>query len=663
MKKSESKKQQKRNVRVYELAKEMELSSKELIEELRGYGISIKSHMSTLDPETVELILAEREEPVTEDETPALAAKDEPVEPDVLQIQEGTTVGQLAEQLGQRATEIITHLMTMGIMAHINQSLDYDVLEKLADHYDFHPTKQPSLEERLIAQEEDHEEDLVPRAPVATVMGHVDHGKTSLLDAVRNTSVIDTEAGGITQHISAFSVDIGDKRVVFLDTPGHQAFTAMRARGAEVTDVVVLVVAADDGIMPQTVEALNHAKAGNVPVLVAINKIDLPNAKVDQVKQQFAEYDIVPEEWGGQNIFVEISAKNRIGIDNLLEMLLLEAEMLELKANPNRRAYGAVIEARLDRGRGAVATVLIQNGTLHIGDPFLAGNYDGRVRAMLNDRGEHVKEAGPATPVEVLGFNGVPEAGDRFHVVESESQARDLSTQKLADHRNAQLTPQARVTLEEVYRQIQEGDVKDLNLILKADVQGSIEALAGSIQELSVREIRIRILHKAVGGITEADVMLAAASNAVIIGFNVRPTPVAMAAAEAEGVEIRTGSVIYRIISDIRAAMEGMLEPETREEILGRATVRQVFRVPRLGSIAGSYVSSGRIVRNESLRVILDNRVIYEGIVHSLRRFKEDVREVQAGYECGIGMENFSDFKDNDILECYTQIQVARQLK
>ena len=665
MRNAEGRTQGKRNIRVYEFAKELEISSKELVEELRGYGIAVKSHMSTLDPETVELILAEREEHAEDKETEVVVVEQEAAEPavlDILEIQEGTTVGQLAGKLGIAPTEIISGLIRAGAMVTINQALDYDVLEQLGETYDFVPTRKPTLEEQLIAQEEDREEDLVLKAPVVTVMGHVDHGKTSLLDAVRNTNVIDEEAGGITQHISAFSVSIGDKRVVFLDTPGHEAFTAMRARGADVTDVVVLVVGADDGVMPQTVEALDHAKAAGVPVLVAINKIDLPSAKIGQVKQQLADHGIIPEEWGGENIFVEISAKNRIGIEDLLEMLQLQAEVLELRANPNRRAYGTVIEARIDRGRGSVATVLIQNGTLKIGDPFIVGSYDGRVRAMFNDRGEAIKEAGPATPVEVIGLNGVPEAGDRFHVVEDEGQAKDLSEQRLIELRDTRLTPEARVTLEDVYRQIQEGQVKDLNLILKGDVQGSVEALAGAIQELSTPEIRIQILRKAVGGITEADVMLAIASKAVILGFNVRPTTTAMNAAQDEGVDVRTGNVIYRLIADIRAAMEGMLEPEIREEILGRATVRQVFNVPRLGAIAGSYINSGRVVRGESLRVIRDNRVIYEGTVDSLRRFKDDVREVQGGYECGIGMSTFSDYKQADVLECFTEIQVARQL-
>ena len=693
-----------KKIRVYELAKQYGVSSKEFVEELHGYGIPIKNHMSTLDPETVQLIETERNaakpppakppetkvEPTstkkktkkakkvaavsTIDEAKVVEAKTEPPKEDaaisegktvatVPQIQEGVTVGLLASELGFKGTEMIMRLMKLGIMASINQRLDYEILQAISDQFGFEAVRKLTLEEQILQDEPDDAANLLARSPVITIMGHVDHGKTSLLDAIRQSNVMDTEAGQITQHIGAYHVELESGSVVFLDTPGHAAFTAMRARGAQVTDIVVLVVAADDGVMPQTVEALNHAKAAGVPILVALNKMDVENARPDYVKQQLAEYDLVPEEWGGQTIFVEISAKERIGIEELLEMLLLEAELLELSANPNKPARGTVAEAKLDKGRGPVATVLVQSGTLQVGDVFVAGRYYGKVRAMINDRGQRVKNAPPSTPVEVLGFTGVPEAGDQFFAVESERDARALSESRQEQHRATQLGPQSRVSLDDLFDQIREGDIKELNIIVKGDVQGSVEAVFDSLQRLSTDEVKINVIHQAVGGITETDVLLASASNAIVVGFNVHPTTGALIAKENEDIDVRTYSVIYDLISDVQSAMEGLLEPEVREVVVGRGIVRELFRTPRMGTIAGSYVNWGRIIRNYALRVLRDNRLIYEGQVDSLRHFKDDVTEVQANYECGIGVSTFDDFKVDDVLECYTHERIPRSLR
>ena len=702
IKQSENTKNKK--IRVYELAKQYGVSSKEFVEELHGYGIPIKNHMSTLDSETVQLIETERNaakpppakppetkvEPSstkkktkkakkvaavsTIDEAKVVEAKTEPPKEDaaiseekavatVPQIQEGVTVGLLASELGFKGTEMIMRLMKLGIMASINQRLDYEILKAISDQFGFEAVRKLTLEEQILQDEPDDAANLLARSPVITIMGHVDHGKTSLLDAIRQSNVMDTEAGQITQHIGAYHVELESGSVVFLDTPGHAAFTAMRARGAQVTDIVVLVVAADDGVMPQTVEALNHAKAAGVPILVALNKMDVENARPDYVKQQLAEYDLVPEEWGGQTIFVEISAKERIGIEELLEMLLLEAELLELSANPNKPARGTVAEAKLDKGRGPVATVLVQSGTLQVGDAFVAGRYYGKVRAMINDRGQRVKNAPPSTPVEVLGFTGVPEAGDQFFAVDSERDARALSESRQEQHRATQLGPQSRVSLDDLFDQIREGDIKELNIIVKGDVQGSVEAVFDSLQRLSTDEVKINVIHQAVGGITETDVLLASASNAIVVGFNVHPTTGALIAKENEDIDVRTYSVIYNLISDVQSAMEGLLEPEVREVVVGRGIVRELFRTPRMGTIAGSYVNWGRIIRNYALRVLRENRLIYEGQVDSLRHFKEDVTEVQANYECGIGVSAFDDFKVDDVLECYTHERIPRSLR
>ena len=703
-KQSESTQTKDKKIRVYELAKQYGVSSKEFVAELHGYDIPIKNHMSTLDAETVQLIETERnaakpppaeppeakvEPPSTKkktkkakkvaavstiDEAKVVETKTETPKEDaaigeekavitVPQIQEGVTVGLLASELGFKGTEMIMRLMKLGIMASINQRLDYDILQTISDQFGFKAVRRLTLEEQILQDEPDDAANLVARSPVITIMGHVDHGKTSLLDAIRQSNVMDTEAGQITQHIGAYHVELGSGSVVFLDTPGHAAFTAMRARGAQVTDIVVLVVAADDGVMPQTVEALNHAKAAEVPILVALNKMDVENARPDYVKQQLAEYDLVPEEWGGQTIFVEISAKERIGIENLLEMLLLEAELLELSANPNKPARGTVAEAKLDKGRGPVATVLVQSGTLQVGDVFVAGRYYGKVRAMINDRGQRVKSAPPSTPVEVLGFTGVPEAGDQFFAVDSERDARTLSESRQEQHRATQLGPQSRVSLDDLFDQIREGDIKELNIIVKGDVQGSVEAVFDSLQRLSTDEVKINVIHQAVGGITETDVLLASASNAIVVGFNVHPTTGALIAKENEDIDVRTYSVIYNLISDVQSAMEGLLEPEVREVVVGRGIVRELFRTPRMGTIAGSYVNWGRIIRNYALRVLRDNRLIYEGQVDSLRHFKEDVTEVQANYECGIGVSAFDDFKVDDVLECYTHERIPRSLR
>ena len=703
-KQSESTQTKNKKIRVYELAKQYGVSSKEFVEELHGYGIPIKNHMSTLDSETVQLIETERnaakvppaEPPEAKVEPPSRKKKtkkakkgaavstideakvvetkteipeeDAPISeektvPTVPQVQEGVTVGLLASELGFKGTEMIMRLMKLGIMASINQRLDYATLQTISDQFGFEAVRRLTLEEQILQDEPDDAANLRARSPVITIMGHVDHGKTSLLDAIRQSNVMDTEAGQITQHIGAYHVELESGSVVFLDTPGHAAFTAMRARGAQVTDIVVLVVAADDGVMPQTVEALNHAKAAEVPILVALNKMDVENARPDYVKQQLAEYDLVPEEWGGQTIFVEISAKERIGIEELLEMLLLEAELLELSANPNKSARGTVAEAKLDKGRGPVATVLVQSGTLQVGNAFVAGRYYGKVRAMINDRGQRVKNAPPSTPVEVLGFTGVPEAGDQFFAVDSERDARTLSEFRQEQHRATQLGPQSRVSLDDLFDQIREGDIKELNIIVKGDVQGSVEAVFDSLQRLSTDEVKINVIHQAVGGVTETDVLLASASNAIVVGFNVHPTTGALIAKENEDIDVRTYSVIYDLISDVQSAMEGLLEPEVREVVVGRGIVRELFRTPRMGTIAGSYVNWGRIIRNYALRVLRDNRLIYEGRVDSLRHFKDDVTEVQANYECGIGVSAFDDFKVDDVLECYTHERIPRSLR
>lgn len=622
--------------------------------------------------------VAEPPRPVTaEPAVPAPPKAPEVAEParppvaKVVKIAETITVKELSEKLDTSSSEIIKKLMKMGVMATVNQNLNPELVKQLATKMGFGVELAPVEEvDEVVAEVEDPAQ-LRFRPPVVTVMGHVDHGKTSLLDAIRHTDVIADELGGITQHIGAYEVELSADtskkfpggRVVFLDTPGHEAFTSMRARGAHVTDVVVLVVAADDGVMPQTVEAINHAKDANVPILVAINKIDKADADPNRVKQQLSEYGLIPEEWGGQTIFVEVSAKKRLGIEDLLEMLLLQAEIMELKANPFKPARGVVIEAKLDRGRGPVATVLVQQGTLRVGDVFVVGNRYGRVRALINDKGQKVQEGGPSSPVEVLGLSGVPGPGDILGVVADERKARQVALIRQQQQREDIFAAQRRLTLEDLHDRIKEGEVKDLRLVLKGDVQGSIEPLRESLERLSSPEIKLRVIHSGVGAVSESDVMLASASNAIILGFNVRPDPKAQKLAEQGGVEIRLYTVIYDAISEIKKAMEGMLEPHYVERGMGRAEVRATFSVPKLGTVAGCYVSDGKILRDGAARLIRDSRVIHQGKVASLRRFKEDVREVQSGYECGIGLLNFSDIKVGDVIEVYELVPVAPKLQ
>ena len=652
--------------RVHELAKQYNLTNRALIALLEKHGVHVKNGMSTLDPDTVALIESEladeqpAEEPAASPEN--AAETEETVTQKSLQIIEGTTVADLATALALKPSALIMRLMKLKVMANINQRLDYETLGILADHLEFEAVRSKSLEDELLTDLPDAPESLQPRAPVVTIMGHVDHGKTSLLDSIRQSNISESEAGNITQHIGAYHVKLKGGSIVFLDTPGHAAFTAMRARGAQVTDIVILIVAADDGVMPQTIEAISHAKAAKVPIVVAINKIDVPGARADYVKQQLAEQELLPEDWGGQTICVETSAIDGTGIEFLLEMLLLEAALLELKANPKKPARGVVVEAQVDKGRGAIATVLVQAGTLRVGDVFVSGRYSGKVRAMMDDLGKRMKEAGPSCPVEVLGFTGVPEAGDKFYVVESDKDARAISEARQDQYRNEKLGANSHVSLDNLFQQIQEGEIKELNVVLKGDVQGSVQAVASSLLELSNDEVKINIIHQAVGGITETDILLASASDAIVVGFNVHPTTEAVQAKETEGIDVRTYNVIYNLISYIRSAMEGLLDPEVREVVIGRAEVRELFRVPRLGLVAGSYVNWGRISYNQPLRVLRDNRLIHEGKVNSLRRFKDNVNEVQANYECGIGIETFDDLKVGDVLECYVHEQVARSL-
>ncbi len=578
-------------------------------------------------------------------------AKKQPLQ---ITVPDEITVGELASRLKITAGEVIKKLMGLGVMATVNQTIDYDTAYLVADELGAKVTREVvvTIEERLFDESEDKAEDLVPRSPVVCVMGHVDHGKTSLLDAIRHTNVTAGEAGGITQAIGAYRVKVNDREITFLDTPGHEAFTAMRARGAKSTDIAILVVAADDGIMPQTVEAINHAKAAGIDIVVAINKMDKPGANPDNVKQELTKYNLVPEEWGGDVICVPVSAVTGEGIDDLLENLLLVADMKELKANPNRRAKGLVIEAKLDRGRGPVATVLVQNGTLHSGDIVIAGTAVGRVRAMTDDKGRNVKSAGPSVPVEIIGLSEVPESGDEFAAVEDERMARELAEQRREKTKEEQFKANAKVNLNDLFAQISEG-VKDLNIIVKADVGGSAGAVKQSLEKLSNEEVRVNIIHTAVGGITEGDVMLAAASNALIIGFNVRPDKNALDSAEKQNVEIRTYRIIYECIEEIEAAMKGMLAPKTQEVLQGHAEVRQTIHVPNVGTIAGSYIQDGKVTRNSQIRVVRDGVVIFEDRISSLKRFKDDAREVVAGYECGIGLERFNDIKEGDILEAY----------
>lgn len=587
------------------------------------------------------------------------AQKPKPVQLKIT-VPETITVTELASRMKTAAAEVIKKLMAMGTMVSVNESIDYDTAYLIADEFGIKVEREVvvTLEDKLFDETADSEENLVPRAPVIVVMGHVDHGKTSLLDAIRNTNVTAGEAGGITQHIGAYRVSVGGRDVTFLDTPGHAAFTAMRARGANLTDIAVLVVAADDGIMPQTVEAINHAKAAGVSIIVAINKIDRPGADLERVKTELTKYDLVPEEWGGDTICVPVSALKRTGISELLDMIVLSADMLELKANPNRPAKGVVIEARLDKGRGAVATLLVQNGTLKNGDIIIAGSAVGRVRVMTDDKGRKINSAGPSVPVEIMGLAEVPEAGDMFNAVSDERMARELAEQRRAKKKEEELGT-GKVNLDDLFAQIESG-AKSLNIIVKADVQGSAEAVKSSLEKLSGDEVKVNVLHAAAGGITESDIMLANASNAIIVGFNVRPDKNASDIAARDKVDIRTYRVIYDCIDEIQAALKGMLAPQYRENVIGHAEVRNAIHVPSVGTIAGSYVTDGKVARNALVRVVRDSIVIAEDKISSLKRFKDDAKEVLQSFECGIGLEKFNDIKVGDVLECYTMEEIER---
>lgn len=697
-----------KKIRVYELAKELDLESKVLVEFLIELGADVKSHMSMVEEDIANLVrehftnleesskLAQSiSDELEEDELIASRTKpkkkrskdvEKKVDDDInklnkkrkdkgnakikgqpkvkeMEIGESIVIKDLAAKIGVPAAEIIKKLIGLGVMATINQAIDYDSAALICAEYDITAKPEQDLDEAVFTDDVvDDPADLQPRPPVVTIMGHVDHGKTTLLDGIRKSKVTQTEAGGITQHIGAYQVEYKGQKITFLDTPGHAAFTAMRSRGAQVTDIAVLVVAADDGVMPQTVEAVNHAKVAGVPIIVAINKMDHPDANPDRIKQELSEHGLITEEWGGDTIFVEMSALKLEGIDELLEMILLVAEMEEYKANPNRPARGTVIEAQLDKGRGPVATVLITNGTLRIGDNFVVGNVSGKVRALTNEHGQNLKEAYPSQPVEIIGISDVPEAGDPFVVVETEQIARQVAELRQQKQREQQMRVTSRANLDDLFAQIAQGEVHELNLVIKADVHGSVEALRSSLEELSTDEVRVNVIHQGVGGVSETDVALAAASDAVIIAFNVRPESNARRAAEREKVEIRYYRVIYTAIEEVKAAMSGLLEPDYEEEVIGSAEVRQTFRVPGGTIVAGCYVTEGKIQRNAQIRVIRDNIIVHEGKISSLKRFKDDVREVAQGYECGIGVEKFNDIKDGDVLEAFIIKEIARSL-
>ncbi|MEA3362497.1 MAG: translation initiation factor IF-2 [Thermodesulfobacteriota bacterium] len=585
----------------------------------------------------------------------------------VVRISDSITVGELAKRMGVKANELIAELMRQGSMVTINHPLDFDSAAILASEFNHEVENVAFDEETVLAFEpakevEDKAEDLEVRPPIVTIMGHVDHGKTSLLDAIRKANVTDGEAGGITQHIGAYDVELDDKKITFLDTPGHEAFTAMRARGAGVTDIVILVVAADDGVMPQTKEAINHSKAAGVPLIIAVNKIDKPDSNPERVKQELTEFELVPEEWGGDTIFVEVSAKQQTNLDTLLEMVLLQAEVLELQANPNKRARGSIVEARLDKGRGPIATVLVQDGTLKIGDSIVAGLHYGRVRSMTTATGALVKEAGPSFPVEVTGLGGVPNAGDIFHAVENEKAAKEVSQHRQSKQREIDLSKTSKISLEQLFEKMQAGVVEELSVIVKADVQGSVEAVRDALEKLSTDACRLNVIHTGVGGISESDVTLATASNAIVLGFNVRPETKAKSLADVEKVDIRLYSVIYDAVNDIRSAMEGLLAPTLQEKELGRVEIRDTFHVSRVGTIAGCYVIDGKIIRNAQTRLVRDSVVVWQGKLKSLKRFKDDVKEVGNGYECGIGLENYNDIKVGDILEVFEIEEVKTAL-
>lgn len=684
--------------RVYELAKEMGMSSKDLMEKINELDLKVGSHMSTIEDEEAELlkdlILEENEsdeetfesskevikkkkpkdkeqniEKNTKNKKEDTATKQEKnndiiSESSAIEIEEKIQVKNLADKLKVDSSKLISKLISLGIMASINQEIDFDTASIIADDFGYKLVLKVGKDDKdsneIDLDIEDDPNEMVLRSPVVTVMGHVDHGKTSLLDAIRQTNVIDREAGGITQHIGASTVKVNNKKVVFLDTPGHEAFTSMRARGAQLTDIAILVVSADDGVMPQTIEAINHAKAAGVPIIVAINKIDKPDANPDRVKQELTEHGLMPEDWGGDTICVPVSALKNMGIDDLLEMITLVAEMQELKANPNRRAKGIIIEAQLDKGRGPVATVLVQKGTLTVGDSIVAGSSFGKVRAMIDDKGKRVKKVGPSTPVEILGLSEVPDAGEHLYSVNDDKKAREVAEERKANLRREQLKSTQKVSLDYLFEQIKQGEVKDLNIIIKADVKGSIEAVKQSLEKLSTDEVRVNPIHGGVGAITESDIMLASASNAIVIGFNVRPTTTAIELSKRESVDVRTYRIIYNAIEDIEAAIKGMLDPEFEEVVLGRAEIRATFKVPNAGVVGGVYVLNGKITRNSKIRLLRDNIVIHEGSIDSLKRFKDDVKELLTGYEGGLSLEGYNDIKEGDIAEAFILQEVKK---
>lgn len=615
------------------------------------------------DEEIVQSSKGKRQQKPKKKDRSKESKKQEPVKITKVEIGESITVNELAGLFGIKAVDLVKKLFSMGVMTSVNQAIDAETAQLLGAEYDIEVVVKTITEDDLLPKYDDNPDKMKPRPPIVTVMGHVDHGKTSLLDAIRKTRVAEGEAGGITQHIGAYEVDLNGRSITFLDTPGHEAFTTLRARGANVTDIVILVVAADDGVMPQTKEAIDHAKAAGVRLVVAVNKIDKPNANPEKVKTQLAEYGIIPEEWGGDTQFQEISAKNRIGIEDLLERVLLEADILELKADYDRLAEGVIIESRLDKQRGPVGTVLVRKGTLKSGDFFVVGSTFGKVRAMFNSVGRSVKSAGPSVPVEVMGFSSIPESGQTFTVVPNEKIARQVAEIRMAKQKEADLREKSKISLNDLFDRIKEGEIQEINIVIKADVQGSLEALKTSLVKLSNQEVKVNIIHDGVGGINESDVLLASASNAFIIGFNVRPDNNARAVAERENVEINLYSVIYEAIENVKSAIEGMLSPEINENVIGRVEVRQVISVPKVGKVAGAYVLEGKIVRNAKVRVIRDNIVVYDGAIGSLKRFQDDVKEVAAGYECGVGIDRFNDIKEGDIIEVYQMVERKREPK
>ncbi len=678
-------------MRIYEYAREKDISSKEVIEQLTKMGMEVSSHMASIDleaqiklDEIFDATKQKSEEKVEKKEKKKKEDRKKKSQPkkqkkkkskkkkhkqeekeeqvDHLVYSGALTVDELAQRINKDVSEIIKKLMFLGIMATKNQDLDDDAIELICEDYGITVEKEVVLEDTDFDKyrKEDSERDLKERPAVVTIMGHVDHGKTTLLDSIRQTKVTEGEAGGITQHIGAYQVTRDGKNITFLDTPGHEAFTSMRSRGAQVTDIAILVVAADDGVMPQTIEALNHAKAAEVPIIVAVNKMDKEHANPERVMQELTEHGLIPEDWGGDTIFVPISALRGEGIDDLLEMILLVAEMEELKANPDKEAFGTVIDARLDRGRGVVATLLVQEGTLSVGNSLVVGNTYGRVRAMVNDLGERITKAGPSTPVEITGLNEVPLAGDQFLVFRDERQARQIAETRQEKHLEETRGTKAKVSLDDLFEQIKQGEMKDLNVIIKADVHGSVEALASSLQKIEVENVNIKIIHTGVGAITESDIILASASNAIIIGFNVRPDANAQKAAKNEQVDIRLHRVIYQAIEEIEAAMKGLLDPEYEEKVIGQAEVRETFKVSRIGTIAGCYVTDGKIMRNAQVRLIRDGVVLHEGDILALKRFKDDVREVEQNYECGITIKDYNDIKVGDIIEAFVMEEVER---